>query len=78
MQAIRVIFSGNQPEEYCCCFMRLFGVFIFRIICTMNYYSHPTAVIDEGCLIGTGTKIWHFSHIMSGCEIGEKPISVRT
>lgn len=37
----------------------------------MNYYSHPTAVIDEGCLIGTGTKIWHFSHIMSGCEIGE-------
>lgn len=36
----------------------------------MNYYSHPSAVIDENCKIGEGTKIWHFSHIMSGCEIG--------
>ena len=37
----------------------------------MNYYSHPTAIIDEGCIIGDGTKIWHFSHIMSGCNIGK-------
>ena len=36
----------------------------------MNCYIHPTAVIDEGCQIGDGTKIWHFSHIMSGCVIG--------
>jgi UDP-2-acetamido-3-amino-2,3-dideoxy-glucuronate N-acetyltransferase len=36
-----------------------------------NYYAHPTAVIDEGCLIGNGTKIWHFSHIMPNCRIGE-------
>lgn len=36
-----------------------------------NYYAHPTAVIDEGCVIGTGTKIWHFSHIMPGCKIGQ-------
>jgi len=36
-----------------------------------SYYAHPTAVIDEGCIIGAGTKIWHFSHIMPGCEIGE-------
>jgi UDP-2-acetamido-3-amino-2,3-dideoxy-glucuronate N-acetyltransferase len=36
-----------------------------------NYFAHPTAVIDEGCIIGGGTKIWHFSHIMPGCEIGE-------
>jgi UDP-2-acetamido-3-amino-2,3-dideoxy-glucuronate N-acetyltransferase len=36
-----------------------------------EYFSHPTAVIDEGCKIGKGTKIWHFSHIMQGCEIGE-------
>ena len=35
------------------------------------YYAHPTAIIDEGCKIGIGTKIWHFSHIMSGCKIGE-------
>lgn len=38
----------------------------------MNYYAHPTAVIDEGCIIGNGTKIWHFCHIMPGCEIGEQ------
>ena len=35
------------------------------------YYAHPTAVIDEGCTIGAGTKIWHFSHIMPNCVIGE-------
>lgn len=34
------------------------------------YSVHPTAVIDEGCQIGEGTKIWHFSHIMQGCTIG--------
>ena len=37
----------------------------------MNYYAHETAVIDDGCRIGAGTKIWHFSHIMHGCVIGE-------
>ncbi|MBS1778193.1 MAG: N-acetyltransferase [Bacteroidetes bacterium] len=37
----------------------------------MNYTAHPTAVIDEGCEIGDGTKIWHFSHIMPGCKIGK-------
>jgi UDP-2-acetamido-3-amino-2,3-dideoxy-glucuronate N-acetyltransferase len=37
----------------------------------MDYYAHPTAIIDEGCKIGKGTKIWHFSHIMKDCEIGE-------
>ena len=37
----------------------------------MKYFSHETAVIDEGCEIGNGTKIWHFSHIMSNCKIGE-------
>lgn len=36
----------------------------------MSYTSHPTAVIDEGCTIGEGTRIWHFSHIMPGCIIG--------
>jgi UDP-2-acetamido-3-amino-2,3-dideoxy-glucuronate N-acetyltransferase len=36
-----------------------------------EYTSHPTAVIDEGCEIGKGTRIWHFSHIMPGCKIGE-------
>ena len=36
-----------------------------------NYYAHETAVIDDGCEIGTGTKIWHFSHIMPNCKIGK-------
>lgn len=35
-----------------------------------NYFAHPTAVIDPDCQIGEGTKIWHFSHIMSNCIIG--------
>ncbi len=38
----------------------------------MDYFAHETAVIDEGCTIGAGTKIWHFSHIMPNCEIGEQ------
>lgn len=37
----------------------------------MNYFVHSTAVVDEGCEIGAGTKIWHFSHIMPGCKLGE-------
>ncbi len=36
-----------------------------------EYFAHPTAVIDEGCEIGSGTKIWHFTHIMSDSKIGE-------
>jgi UDP-2-acetamido-3-amino-2,3-dideoxy-glucuronate N-acetyltransferase len=36
-----------------------------------EFYVHPTAVLDEGCEIGKGTKIWHFSHIMPNCKIGE-------
>lgn len=35
-----------------------------------NYYKHTTAVIDDGCFIGDGTKIWHFTHLMKGCTIG--------
>lgn len=37
-----------------------------------DYFAHETAVIDEGCEIGKGTKIWHFSHIMTGAKLGEK------
>jgi UDP-2-acetamido-3-amino-2,3-dideoxy-glucuronate N-acetyltransferase len=36
------------------------------------FYAHETAIVDEGCTIGEGTKIWHFSHIMPNCSIGEK------
>jgi UDP-2-acetamido-3-amino-2,3-dideoxy-glucuronate N-acetyltransferase len=38
----------------------------------MGYFAHETAVVDEGCTIGEGTKIWHFSHIMPNCTIGER------
>jgi len=38
---------------------------------TKNYFAHETAVIDDNCNIGKGTKIWHFSHIMPNCTIGE-------
>lgn len=37
----------------------------------MSFFAHETAVIDEGCQIGDKTKIWHFSHIMKGSEIGK-------
>lgn len=35
-----------------------------------EYFAHETAVIDEGCSIGQGSRVWHFSHIMPGCVIG--------
>src|SRR5688572_19306127 len=34
------------------------------------FFAHPTAIIDEGCEIGAGTKIWHFSHVMPNCKLG--------
>ncbi|MFA7274644.1 MAG: acyltransferase [Crocinitomicaceae bacterium] len=37
----------------------------------MNYFAHETAIVDEGCTIGEGTKIWHFSHIMPNCTLGK-------
>ncbi|MCC7520333.1 MAG: N-acetyltransferase [Flavobacteriaceae bacterium] len=36
-----------------------------------DFFAHETAVIDEGCSIGKGTKIWHFSHIMPQCTMGD-------
>ncbi len=35
------------------------------------YYAHPSSIVDDGCTIGKGTKIWHFTHIMPKCTIGE-------
>lgn len=37
----------------------------------MGFYVHPSAIIDDGCTIGEGTKIWHFSHVMKGAVLGE-------
>ena len=36
-----------------------------------DYFVHESSYVDEPCIIGTGTKIWHFSHIMKDCEIGQ-------
>ncbi|HPR56925.1 MAG TPA: acyltransferase [Bacteroidales bacterium] len=36
-----------------------------------EYFAHETAIIDHGCNIGKGTRIWHFSHVMNNCIIGE-------
>lgn len=36
----------------------------------MKYFVHETAIVDDDCTIGDGTKIWHFSHLMSGCKLG--------
>ena len=38
---------------------------------TATYYVHPSAYVDEGCEIGEGVKVWHFSHLMAGCKIGD-------
>jgi UDP-2-acetamido-3-amino-2,3-dideoxy-glucuronate N-acetyltransferase len=38
---------------------------------SQNYFVHASAFVDEGCEIGEGVKIWHFSHVMPGCKIGE-------
>lgn len=37
-----------------------------------EYFSHATAIIDQGAVIGKGSKIWHFSHVMGGAELGER------
>ena len=39
--------------------------------CVEKFFAHPSAVIDGDCKIGEGTKIWHFSHLMSGCILGK-------
>jgi UDP-2-acetamido-3-amino-2,3-dideoxy-glucuronate N-acetyltransferase len=36
-----------------------------------SYYAHPSSFVDEPCVIGEGTKIWHFSHVMAGSKIGD-------
>ena len=36
-----------------------------------DFFAHPSAIVDEQCEIGNGTKIWHFSHIMKDCKIGQ-------
>jgi UDP-2-acetamido-3-amino-2,3-dideoxy-glucuronate N-acetyltransferase len=38
----------------------------------LSYFVHPTAFVDEGCNIGAGTKIWHYSHVQSNAKLGEK------
>jgi len=37
-----------------------------------DFFAHETAIIDDDCIIGKGTKIWHFSHLMQNCVLGER------
>lgn len=37
----------------------------------LDFFAHETAIIDDNCRIGEGTKIWHFSHVMGGCTLGK-------
>ncbi|MBL7805704.1 MAG: N-acetyltransferase, partial [Saprospiraceae bacterium] len=39
-----------------------------------DYYVHPTAMLDEGCIVGAGSRIWHFCHLMPGARIGARCI----
>lgn len=50
----------NEQSGYICCLMT-----------TQSYFVHPSAIVDEGALIGKGTKVWHFAHIMPDSVIGE-------
>lgn len=50
---------------------RTFIKFATYISMEKEYFVHPSAVVDEGCKIGKGVKIWHFSHIMPNCVIGD-------
>lgn len=38
----------------------------------LSYYVHPSSYVDDGCRIGAGTKVWHFSHVMAGAVLGER------
>jgi len=38
----------------------------------MTAYVHPTAIVDEGALLGEGTKVWHYSHVMAGARVGRR------
>lgn len=44
---------------------------MIKVMGDKKYFAHETAVIDEGCEIGSSVKIWHFSHIMPNCRIGD-------
>lgn len=37
-----------------------------------DFFVHPSSIVDEGAQIGKGTRIWHFSHLMSTCKVGER------
>jgi UDP-2-acetamido-3-amino-2,3-dideoxy-glucuronate N-acetyltransferase len=45
-----------------------------QIAWDMEFFAHPTSIIDDGCQIGTNSRIWHFSHIMAGAVVGENCI----
>jgi len=58
--------------KFCLFFgFKLLSLLSFIQTMEKTYFAHPSAFVDEGCIIGNGTKIWHFSHIMPNCKLGE-------
>ena len=51
-------------------FSRLHDLHGLRQYIIMNYFKHESAYVDDGAVIGDGTKIWHFCHVQSGARIG--------
>jgi UDP-2-acetamido-3-amino-2,3-dideoxy-glucuronate N-acetyltransferase len=65
--ALRVL----QILEACECSLKEEGKPVAVNLHIPAYYAHPTAIVDQPCEIGRGTKIWHFSHVMPGAVLGE-------
>lgn len=66
--AVRVL----QVLQGCEDSLRVNGQPVKLNVADNDHFAHPTAVVDHGCEIGKETKIWHFSHVMTGCKIGER------
>ena len=65
LRVLRVLDAAEQS-------LRAHGQPVLPTAGVQPYFAHTSAVVDEPCQIGKGTKIWHFSHVMSGCKIGER------
>ena len=65
LEVLRVLHAAEQS-------LKASGAPVNAVPVVPKYYAHPSAVIDEPCEIGAGTKIWHFSHIMAKSTIGER------
>jgi UDP-2-acetamido-3-amino-2,3-dideoxy-glucuronate N-acetyltransferase len=66
LRVLRVLDAAQQSME------RQGAAVAVHITPVKPYFAHPTAIIDEGSIVGTGTKIWHFSHVSAGAKLGSQ------